>query len=1498
MNFSPDGAKLASVSTSPDFMLTIWDWEEQQMGLHSKAFGQDVYNVFFSQDDPGRLTTSGVGHIRFWKMAATFTGLKLQGSIGKFGKIDLSDIDTFVELPDGKVISSTESGALLVWEGHFIKCRLTRSGGRPCHDGAVTYLGLDRVEKRVVSAAVDGYIRWWSFAKIDNAEVDSDHSMDFELEPIAELYLGEGVGVKSMIDSGSDASRRLLVILDTTGRMLSYSFAVHEKAQASTPVLNFCGTVQGLTEASVAKLSSAEPEEFVVDEQERFYIDKHIFENFHAAGLTGMDTCPYDHLVATCSTDGTVRCFDYVRRQMVAVRKFGAPATCLKWLPKHLDPTGRMIAVGFGDGVVRVLALGEDDRREYSASKSVQLTFLRKLVFKPHNAPVIDLAFSSDSGLLATSGADGIVFFFQCQPVVAANVAWNPVRFVTMLPESMGGNNRVPVSCRQLSWSPDSRCLLCTCTDGVLREVDLSTMRELIMEAALGEEVVTFEANFPVRDVITRVPLPAVPGMGKSSSTATLVAPTPGKPETEGTAPSSPVKGESAHLNNSASQSALSANETRPGTADTSASVAGPAFSAVPAKINAAIYSLKRNIAGALTSASLNQKNYTFEQDQNEDCPMRELPNGLFTADGKDQLKNPLTRSFRYSHTKNFLVSGLSDGSVVIRPAEFLEVFARAPAHSGVGLGAALVATSFDDRYLLSGGTDGTLVVRRVRLDLIEARARPLYQDIDAGVFAGSLIKAAPLTAPVEPNYLTHASTLIESSEKALFALGGTPMEPVSVLAAVQAEAEERDIAAGTYSIQDNRLKLEEDARKVAADELKLRVKASILALRKDYENILRENESIPEVARLSADELMVDREYLEILAQQGAQMIEEVHRDCEYEAEKAEALLQKLTTRMMDGLLMDEITLAAFNPPRGKRAAKSTVRSFRARSLDPSITTILGEVHKMVRVTELKEAQIRINETAQRKANEAMTQLMQHLHNKDGEDGDAAEAAAALAQLEMKGTHSHTHTRSATELTAELLAAESSVAARRQKRIERKDGLKKHLVEKPNEDEDDIRDLNAIRIAEKTIGDYKLKCADDYEVPEEQRSNAAKKLRQMALLEESMLSMRLQFNERFLALRNLKREIVFAVRRDNKRVREIDAELEQSDKSQALWEPKFDPDEFPDDADEVTEAELAQFESDRRTLPWEKVKPPKHIVVTGSKTEVVKNNKTGTYEAILRTRASQNADSNPLQNILTDAKVAEETPARTEPPRYYEVNPSILKAYVRDPQSAQAKRLSELERKIPALRRIHDAMHVRMHLPDKSEVQHKAVAAARSRLEFERAMILAKLDENIAMFGEAVDDLRTDRHAITADLKLAELKLLVLFQEYQLLLTFEGRDAALQQKQLKCKSEETEIKSLTAENRSKLESKEDELQNWVEKLSLISSEFKTMLPDSHPYCETLTKIFKKKIKRSKGRDDGADEEDYESDDGVRNCTCCCFLFCLVSLEIEGWGARFQVYMN
>ncbi|CAI9594588.1 unnamed protein product, partial [Staurois parvus] len=97
IDFNMSGTLLASVGSSPDYMLTIWDWKQEKIMLRSKAFSQDVFQVTFSPENEEQLTTCGTGHIRFWKMARTFTGLKLQGELGRFGKTALTDIEGYVE---------------------------------------------------------------------------------------------------------------------------------------------------------------------------------------------------------------------------------------------------------------------------------------------------------------------------------------------------------------------------------------------------------------------------------------------------------------------------------------------------------------------------------------------------------------------------------------------------------------------------------------------------------------------------------------------------------------------------------------------------------------------------------------------------------------------------------------------------------------------------------------------------------------------------------------------------------------------------------------------------------------------------------------------------------------------------------------------------------------------------------------------------------------------------------------------------------------------------------------------------------------------------------------------------------------------------------------------------------------------------------------------------------------------------------------------------------
>ena len=135
--------------------------------------------MVFSPRTDGMLVTSGTGHIRFWEMAQTFTGLKLQGAIGKWGQVELSDVSGFQELPDGKVLSGSDWGNLLLWEGNLIKCELRRVGGGNCHNGSIDVVVMRDGE--IITGGADGYVRTWALSTIETAEV-SDEMPIFELD--------------------------------------------------------------------------------------------------------------------------------------------------------------------------------------------------------------------------------------------------------------------------------------------------------------------------------------------------------------------------------------------------------------------------------------------------------------------------------------------------------------------------------------------------------------------------------------------------------------------------------------------------------------------------------------------------------------------------------------------------------------------------------------------------------------------------------------------------------------------------------------------------------------------------------------------------------------------------------------------------------------------------------------------------------------------------------------------------------------------------------------------------------------------------------------------------------------------------------------------------------------------------------------------------------------------------------------------------------------------
>ncbi|TSK98448.1 Cilia- and flagella-associated protein 44 [Bagarius yarrelli] len=157
VNFNHDGTLLASVGGAPDYMLTLWDWNQEQVVLRCKAFSQDIYRVTFSPDNPGQLTTSGSGHI----------------------KSELTHVYTFTPL--------------------FILVEIGRKDGRTCHSAPIQQFVLD--EGELITVGADGAIRCWATSKtIDSADCADDSGL-FEMQPMNELIIGRNVSLSSMVRS-------------------------------------------------------------------------------------------------------------------------------------------------------------------------------------------------------------------------------------------------------------------------------------------------------------------------------------------------------------------------------------------------------------------------------------------------------------------------------------------------------------------------------------------------------------------------------------------------------------------------------------------------------------------------------------------------------------------------------------------------------------------------------------------------------------------------------------------------------------------------------------------------------------------------------------------------------------------------------------------------------------------------------------------------------------------------------------------------------------------------------------------------------------------------------------------------------------------------------------------------------------------------------------------------------------------------------------------------
>jgi len=382
VQFNLDGQYLASMGGAPDHMLTIWDWRAGAVILRAKAFSQDVFSVRFSPFHRHRLISAGTGHIRFWQMAQTFTGLKLQGKIGKFGAVDLSDVASFVEFASGKILSGSEHGNLLMWHSHFIQFVARPDAESTCHAANIIYVDVyqpgDQQDEEVllVSASTDGCIKFWHAADIEFFE-PSDDCTFYPIRLKHEMRVSESAHCKlvSMVKHNN----LYWLIQDAMGNLWK---------------------LQKLADSDDFKL--------------------HSVQSFHGLYVTAIECGRKSHEMTTAGKDGTIRHWNLQTKTCDFIKCLPSAVNVLLSMPLN---TEKYLMAFCDDGVLRVMEKGTD-------------AFVMKYALRLHDEAIIDAAISNDCRYLATITQKQLFFsHIECTEQ-GEEISVHPIGF-TVLPHRL-----------------------------------------------------------------------------------------------------------------------------------------------------------------------------------------------------------------------------------------------------------------------------------------------------------------------------------------------------------------------------------------------------------------------------------------------------------------------------------------------------------------------------------------------------------------------------------------------------------------------------------------------------------------------------------------------------------------------------------------------------------------------------------------------------------------------------------------------------------------------------------------------------------------------------------------------------------------------------------------------------------------------------------------------------------------------------------------------------
>ncbi|KAM9320405.1 cilia- and flagella-associated protein 44 [Gastrophryne carolinensis] len=1267
VDFNMSGTLLASVGSSPDYMLTLWDWKQEKTMLRSKAFSQDVIQVTFSPENEAQLTSCGTGHIRFWKMARTFTGLKLQGELGRFGKTALTDIEGYVQLPDGKVISGSEWGNMLLWEGGLIKVEICRRGRRPCHSGSINQFVLD--EGELITIGADGYVRVWDFETIDTADTVDDTGL-LEMEPMNELQVGKNVNLRFMVKM-KENDLPLWFAQDASGGIWKLD-------------LSFSNITQ---------------------DPERLF-------SFHSGKIKALDASPSTYLMATTSLDRSVRIYDFIGKSPLVEMTFKQGGTSLIWAPRMVNPKGGLFAVGFEDGVVRILEVSNASgmRRLAGRRRAEDAAMTLKQAFKPHTAAVTALAYERNGEILATGSVDKTVFFF------AVGDTYEPVGFV-----------RVPGPVKELHWSPpthEENALLVLCDNGFAVEIQAPATQR-------ADPLSTYQ--------ISGLPLSyfRFSSIKSKIEREEQLARIQKKRQQK-------LKEHQGRLQQKKEQGAeLTEEDLQEPPEDEEEELPELYVPKDPSPILCGFYASPGKFwlsMGGYDSGFLYLCEFSKSEEQMEepssrrDEPLRALPI-------QDTGSNPIHK-MHFSSNRQLLFCGMQDGAVRVYPLQ-----PNDPLLSSMGSYWSLgvhdnqygtvqaLSSSFDNQYLVTCGGD-------------------------ANIFTFSILSMEDIERDLKAKKAKVPSPRINQERE-------RPAEDIE--------------DPNAYSIEDAKQKRERDLLLKQAEEKKAGKRQALARLREEFRQLLGRNAALPPHMQLGRSEFEMDHRIREEMERQTSERLRTVLRELAWEQEKHNIGLRKLQSRFRDEVEFDTVMVRAIG-------SEHQVSTYRLLSLSEKYHKVKGMPGKR-RMT----------------AHELFPK--KELPRDGPAPGAVAEAEPGHAKAGEKQKSQWAGGRSEGQVERIRKIIEKAEKAK-SKISQRKQEWDELYKTRPSEDYEDPQDILAIKNARENMGDYKLKTANDYTVPEHQRMNAERKRSELAMLESMMHEQKSAMNRSILALRDLKAETIEKVTSLVQQLKVIQSSLDPSKHLPIPKVPSMSPEETPEKTFQYDKEKLQKFKAEQER----RVQTPQSTEESGF----------GGFGAF---GGNQQAP-------------VTQTPSRP--------STSSTVASYRTPSA-----------------RNHQAEEAEL-----SELEKEMIQIEETKNLYMQENIIRQISDLVTSFDAELRLLRHKKVQLDVQMKMGDLRHITLFEELLMLKEFEKREDVLQEKVTDRISELEEMKRKSEDYLQQLEAKRKEMAKLQERERSLHATFLASLGDNNRFATFLTKVFRKKIKRTKKKEaTGDQEEDEDSED-------------------------------